>query len=384
MRLYYNILMPRHHLVALAVIWSIAGAPSAVLAEVTVRVGDVTTLKGYGVNHLVGMGLVVGLSGTGDGDQYEVTMRSLARTLGHLAAPVSSLEELKDTRNVAIVLVDAIIPEHGVREGDRISVNVSALGSAKSLAGGRLLVTPMMYRDLSIDKVFAFASGQIHIRDSAFLTVGAIEQGAVINEDVLIAFTALGRELPFSNDWINPSDVYITFVLDEAHASWGLAVAIVEAINAELSLAADIERVAIAADPKNVIVWLPPFQRSDPAVWIRDIEEMSTLMPATEARVTIDRTTGTVVVSGNARISPVVVSHKGLTVTVRVPPPAPDEPRVESQQFVAVDTSKDRETNVADLLRALNQLKVPIDDRIAIIVEVQRAGKLHAKLVFKE
>ena len=79
-----------------------------------------------------------------------------------------------------------------------------------------------------------------------------------------------------------------------------------------------------------------------------------------------------------------MVSHKGLTVTVRVPPPSPDEPRVESQQFVAVDTGNDRETNVADLLRALNQLKVPIDDRIAILTEVQRAGKLHAKLVFKE
>lgn len=384
MRLCHDIFVSRHRLVALAIIWSTVGGPSAVLAEVTVRVGDVTTLKGQGINHLVGMGLVVGLSGTGDGDQYEVTMRSLARTLGNLAAPVSSLEELKDTRNVAIVLVDAIIPEHGVREGERISVNVSALGSCKSLAGGRLLVTPMMYRDLSIDKVFAFASGQIHTRDSSILTVGAIEQGAVINEDVLVAFTAFGRELPFTNDWINPDQVYITFVLDEAHAGWGLAVAIVEAINAELSLAADTERVAIAADPKNVIVWLPPFQRSDPAAWIRDIEEMSTLMPATEARVTIDRTTGTVVVSGNARISPVVVSHKGLTVTVRVPPPAPDEPRVESQQFVAVDTGKARDTNVADLLRALNQLKVPIDDRIAILIEVQRAGKLHAKLVFKE
>lgn len=384
MRSYHNRLLPRHHRVALAIIWAITTPPSVVFAEVTVRVADVTTLKGHGVNHLVGMGLVVGLSGTGDGDQYEVTMRSLARTLGHLAAPVNSLEELKETRNVAIVLIDAIIPEHGVREGDRISVNVSSLGSSKSLAGGRLLVTPLMYRDLSVDKVFAFASGRIHTPDPNVLTVGSIERGAVINEDVLVAFTALGRALPFSNDWIKPDELYVTFVLDEAHAGWGLAVAIVEAINAELSLAADTERVAIAADPKNVIVWLPPFQRSDPAAWIRDIEEMSTLMPATEARVTIDRTTGTVVVSGNARISPVVVSHKGLTVTVRVPPPSPDDPRVESRQFVAVDTGDDQETNVADLLRALNQLKVPIDDRIAILTEIQRAGKLHAKLVFKE
>ena len=71
-------------------------------------------------------------------------------------------------------------------------------------------------------------------------------------------------------------------------------------------------------------------------------------------------------------------------MTVRTPPPAPDEPQVEQRQFVGLDTDPSNNANVWDLLQALNQLKVPIADRIAILTEIQRAGKLHAKLVFEE
>jgi len=355
-----------------------------VRGEVTVRIGDVTSLKGQSVNRLVGNGLVVGLGGTGDGDQYEVTMRALAQTLGNLGAPVTSLEELKDTKNVAMVIIDAVIPEHGAREGDRIDVHVSAMGGAKSLAGGRLIIAPLVYEDLNVQKIFAFASGPIELDAGGSLTVGTVRRGAVVQQDVLVGFTATGASLPFTNDWIGSDAEYITLVLEDAHAGWGLAVAIAESINAELSLAADVERVAIAADPKNVIVLVPPFQRGDPASWIRDIEDLSFLMPNEEARVTIDRSTGTIVVSGDATISPVIVSQKGMTVLVRVPTPNADEPRVESRRFVGLDTDRAVDANVSDLLQALNQLNVPIDDRIAILTQVQKAGKLHAKLLFKE
>ena len=344
-------------------------------ANVIIRVADVTKLKGYGVNHLVGTGLVVGLNGTGDGDAYEATMRALAQTLGSLAAPVSGLEELKDTSNVALVYLDAVIPEHGVREGDLIDVHVSAIGSAKSLAGGRLIASPLVFRDLEVTEVFAYASGGIHIADGAAATVGTIERGALVNQDVLVGFTATGSELPFSNDWIQPAEVYLTYVLENAHAGWGLAVAIEEAINSELSEAADVERVAVAADPKNVIVWVPPFQRANVASWIRDIEELRTLMPVAEARITIDRATGTIVVSGNAQISPVAISHKGMTINVNSA-----ERSAEPEDAAAPQDS----TSIAELLQALNQLSVSAEDKIAILTQIQRAGKLHAKLVFKD
>ena len=357
---------------------------SVARGEVTVRVGDVSKLKGHSVNRLVGTGLVIGLNGTGDGDQYEVTMRALAQALGNLGAPISGMEELKETSNVAIVMVDAVIAETGVREGDRIDVHVSALGNAKSLAGGRLLVTPLLYHEMTVESVFAFAAGPIDITDAANPTVGVVRQGALVREDVLMGFAAIGRTLPFGNDWVQPEETYITLVLDDSHAGWGLAVAIAEAVNAELSLAADVDRVAVAVDPKNVLVLVPPFQRGDPGSWIRDVQELSVLMPHEEARVTVNQSTGTIVVSGDARISPVVVSQKGMTVAVRLPPPPADEPRIENRAFVGLSTDETDAANVSDLLDALNQLQVTIEDRIAILTQMQRAGKLHAKLIFRE
>ncbi len=352
-------------------------------AEVAVRVTDVTTLKGYTINHLVGTGLVVGLNGTGDGDQYEPTMRALIQGLGGLGVPINGIEELRDTSNVALVLLDAVIPETGAREGDRIDIHVSAIGSAKSLAGGRLLIAPLVFRDPTIDGVFAFAQGALEVSATS-PTTGVIRFGALVNEDVLLGYTATGSEVPFANDWIQEDEIYITLVVDEAHAGWGMSVAIAEAINAELSLTADVERVAVAADPRNVVVWVPKFQRADPAAWIRDIEELSTLMPAAEARVSINRKTGTIVISGDARVSPAIVSHKGMTVTVRSPAPDPDEPSVESNQFVGVASGAGDRSSMSDLLQSLNQLKVPVDDRIAILTQLQRAGKLHAKLIFRD
>jgi flagellar P-ring protein precursor FlgI len=365
----------------------VAVSASLARADVTARIADVTHLKGQRINRLVGMGLVTGLKGSGDGDDYLPTIRPLAQALQQFANPVMAAEDLKDTKNVAVVLLEAVVPENGAREGDRIDVQVTSFGAAKSLEGGRLLISPLVYHDRAVDKIFAFASGPLRIVNKDKPTVGVIDGGAVLEEDVLLAFVALGRELPFINGWIQPDDQYVTFVIDDAHAGWAMAAAVAEAINAELSLSADVERVALAADSRNVVVLVPKFQRHDPASWIRDIEVLAVLMPEGEARVTIDRHTGTIVVTGDARISPVIVSQRGLTVTVLNPQPTPDpaNPKVETKTFIDLQTeASERSAHVSDLLEALNRLQVPIEDRIAILTEINRIGKLHAKLMFKE
>jgi len=357
------------------------------LADTSVRVADITQLKGQRVNRLVGMGLVTGLKGTGDGDDYLPAIRPLAQALQQFANPVTTLDDLKDTKNVAVVMLSAQIPENGAREGDAIDVQVTSFGAAKSLEGGHLLIAPLVYHDRAVDRIFAFASGPVRIPNKAAPTSAVIERGAVLEEDVLLAFMAAGRELPFTSAWIQPNEHYVTFMLDEAHAGWAVAAAVAEAINSELKLSADVERVALAVDTRNILVLVPSFQQHDPAPWIRDIEVLPALLPEVEARVTIDRTTGTIVVTGDARISPVIVSQKGLTVTVLNPEPPPDllAPKLETKTFVAVDTEgAQRSSRVADLLEALNRLQVPIDDRIAILTEINRIGKLHARLMFKE
>jgi flagellar P-ring protein precursor FlgI len=350
---------------------------------VTARVGDVTIVKGQRTNTVVGMGLVTGLNGTGDGDNYLPAMRPLAAALKHLSNPVASIEDLGGSDNVAIVMLEATLPAFGVREGDTVDVEVTTFGAAKSLKGGRLLVTPLLYHDSRVKKVFAYASGMIEVKGEEDATVGVIRNGARLEEDVLLHYQATGRELPFGSSWIDPDQLYITLVVDDVHASWAMVHEIATAINTELAQTADVELVALAADPKNVLVMVPDGQ--DVASWIHEVERTVLLVPEAEARVIVDRRSGTIVVSGDARISPVIISQKGLTITVApaINDPASRVPILETQQFLAIDPSKAGNTHVGDLLEALKPLNVPIEDRIEILTKIHRLGKLHAELIFE-
>ena len=351
---------------------------------VTARVGDVTKVKGQRTNTLIGMGLVTGLNGTGDGEEYLPAMRPLAAALKHFANPVTSIEELGGSKNVAIVMLEAALPEFGAREGSTIDVQVSTFGAAKSLQGGRLLVTPLLYHDPAVRKIFATASGAVHVLDADNPTTGVIRKGATLEEDVLLHFLATGRELPFQASWIASDQRYITLVVDDVHAGWAMVHEIATAINTELAQTADIEQVALAVDPKNIVVLLPVGQ--EVASWIREVERTMLLVPEGEARVIVDRRSGTIVVSGDARISPVIISQKGLTVTVAPAGAAGDAlPAVaQPQSFVAIDPSRAGNTHVGDLLEALKPLNVPIEDRIEILAKIHRLGKLHAELSYEE
>src|ERR1019366_4412929 len=117
----------------------LAMAPSAF----AVKVADITRIGGARTNVLTGMGLVVGLKGTGDGGSYMPAIRPLAALLSKFADP-TSVAELSNASNVAIVQITATMPANGVRNGDHLDVYVLSTGAAASLRGGRLFVTPML------------------------------------------------------------------------------------------------------------------------------------------------------------------------------------------------------------------------------------------------
>ena len=374
-------LFPISLLTALAVVAPAAGQiPRA-------RVGDITHLQGQGTNVLVGQGLVTGLNGTGDGGKYLPTMNALARMMARFGVAIESLDDVRAAKNVAIVTIEAIIPEHGVREGELIDIHVTA-HAAKSLAGGRLLSTPLIYHDRTVDGLFGFAQGTISITEDT-PTVGVVRGGARMEQDVLMTVIATGSELRangYRSPWIKPNETYITLVLDSVHAGWPMAAAVAQAVDKELSISADVERVALAVDSKNIVVLLPEHQRGDRASWIRDVNRTPILMESNEARVAINRSAGTIVVSGDTRMSPVVISQRGLTVTVINPLPDGTEapkPAIEQHEFVPLDTQRGRLANVKDLLEALNRLKVDFDDRVSILEQIHRAGKLHARILYE-
>jgi len=250
-----------------------------------------------------------------------------------------------------------------------------------------LMPTPLIYHDRSVDGLFGFAQGRIRTDPSAE-TTGTIRDGARMERDVFTNVVVNGatlRATGIDHPWINPRLTYITLVLDQAHAGWSMAASIAQALDKELGISADVDRVALAVDSKNVVVLLPEHQRGDAASWIRDVERTPILMESNEARVTINRSAGTIVVTGDTRLSPVIVSQLGLTVTVANPESdsAPLVPAVTSHEFVALDAGQAQTPNVRDLLEALNRLKVPFADRVSILEEIHRAGKLHARLMYE-
>ncbi len=352
----------------------------------TARVGDVTHLQGQGRNTLLGYGLVTGLDKTGDGSKFLPTMKAVAELMRRFGADIESIEDVEGSKNTAIVMLEVTIPENGGREGELLDVAVTAV-AAKSLEGGRLLPTPLVYHDRSVEGLFGFASGPVTV-DPVILTHGVVRDGARLERDLFTHVIATGVDLKnigLSSPWIQPEETYITLVLDDSHAGWSMAASVAQAVDKELNVSADAERVALAVDSKNVVVLLPKHQRGDPASWIRDVERTPILMESGEARVNINRRAGTIVVTGDTRISPVVISQLGLTVTVANPEAEGkvSVPATLQQEFVAVDSGTNRQANVRDLLEALNRLKVPFKDRVSILEEIHRAGKLHARLMYE-
>jgi flagellar P-ring protein precursor FlgI len=313
-------------------------------------------------------------------------MRALGATLQRFGANIQSIKDIESSKNTAIVMIEAVIPEHGAREGEQLDVRVTAL-AAKSLNDGQLMPTPLIYHDRAVEGLFGFAQGRI-VLDGATRTTGVIRNGARIERNLFMNVVVSGaqlRALGLDNPWIRSDQTYLTLVLDDAHAGWSMAASVAQAVDKELAISADVERVALAVDSKNVVVLLPEHQRSDRASWIRDVERTPILVESNEALVTINRGSGTIVITGDTRLSPVVVSQMGLTVTVAGPLPdgTIPVPAFEQQSFVALDSQAQRTANVKDLLEALNRLKVPFKDRVAILEEIHRAGKLHARILYE-
>ncbi len=335
-----------------------------------VQIQDVVRLKGSESNKLVGMGLVVGLNGTGDGGKYAPAMQPLAEVIARLIDANTVWTELKDVKNVALVSLSAELPPEGVREGDRVDVHVASVGPAKSLKGGRLLLVPMK-GPLQGSPVFAFAEGAVIVEDEDSPTSGVVARGAQLTRDVMSRYLDdAGR---------------ITLVIDQANASWPVANTIAGQINGVM--APDGPRIAKALDQKNVVVEVPPYQREDPAQFISNIL-VTYLDPgfvSSGAKVTINERTGTIVIGGDVQVSPAIISHQGLTITTLTPKPEPTvfEPTVETADFVKMDPSGRGGAKLEDLLNAFNQLKVPAQDRIEILKLMHASGKLHAELVLE-
>ncbi len=373
-----------------AFVYSAVCAALALCASIAhgTTVQDLVRLKGHERNIVTGLGIVIGLDGTGDRSRDSlVAARPYAELLRNLGNPITDIEELARADAYALVQVTMEIPPTGVREGDRLDVHVEAMFNATSLEGGRLVVS--MLRPPRPDAPdlmpLAYASGPVFIEGNN-PRGGVVRQGGQMLNDI--------RANP-----VTPNGT-MTLVLKDQYAGYPVATTIASAINDEFMLDgySDIARVE---DAKNIKIVVPNADRERPASFIAMLM-MIPIDPSliqTEARVVINEKQGIILVTGNVEIGPVGITHGGMSITsMGQAAGEPDMPGMgpgdamgqgnladgQPQRWRGIDTTSQRQRNATrllELLRALDQLAVPVQDQIAIIHELKKTGALHAQVV---
>jgi flagellar P-ring protein precursor FlgI len=347
-------------------------------ANASSRIKDIVQFEGVRENMLVGYGLVVGLNGTGDTlVDGQFTKQSLKAMLNRLG--VKPTDAGLDSKNVAAVMVTAVLPPFA-RQGSRIDVTVSALGDAKSLLGGTLLVTPVLGAD---GEVYAVAQGQLAV--GGFAASGAAE--TVIKGVPTSARIASGaiveREVGF--EMANMESVTLSL----RNPDFTTARRVAQAINAFLGTAA-----ARPSDPTTVHVEVPDSYRGNVVNLLTDIEQLR-VEPDQLARVIIDEQSGIIVMGENVRISTIAIAQGSLTIriteTEQVSQPGPfanvgattTVPRTE----IEVTEGEERRLGVVntgvtiqELVNGLNALGIGPRDMITILQAVKAAGALQAEI----
>lgn len=368
----------RNVLAALAAVSVFFGGVAAPAAPI--RIKDLVEIDGVRGNELVGYGLVVGLNGTGDGlRNAPFTEEIMSNILERLGINVSG-EQFRP-KNVAAVIVTAELPAFA-RAGARIDVTVSAIGDAKSLLGGTLVMTPLNAAD---GQIYAVAQGTI-------IAGGAAAQGeadsvvqGVPTSGVIPAGASVEREVDF--DFAELS----TLRLALREADFTSASRIERAINAEFG-----HRVALMQDSGTVELDIAGMQMRSAAHAISRIENI-TVEPERKARVVVDQRSGTIVMGDDVRISRVAVSQGNLTLRVREAPVAVQPNPFADGETVVVPRSRaeiDEEPGIAlaeippgaslsELVAGLNALGVSPRDMIDILKSIKAAGALHAEFVVR-
>lgn len=344
-----------------------------------VRIKDIADMEGVRDNQLVGYGLVVGLNGTGDRlDSAVFTRQSLIGMLERLGVNTRDQESRLQTKNVAAVMVTANLPAFA-RSGSRIDVAVSALGDAKDLTGGTLLVTPLLGADGEVYAVSqgALATGAIAARGAAAsLTRGVptsarIANGATVEREV--AFQLASKT---------------TLRLGLRNPDLTTARRMADAINRALGGTA-----ARATDPRTVSLALAG---RDPIDVLARIEDLR-IQPDSPATVVIDEASGTIVMGANVRISTVAIAQGNLTIRVSERPevsqPEPfsgGQTVVTPRTNIQIDDQADRRLGILsggvtlrDLVASLNALGVGPRDMISILQSIKAAGALQADLIVR-
>ena len=290
------------------VIWVVCAALlalacSTMSASATSRIKDLANIEGVRQNQLIGYGLVVGLNGTGDTlNNIPFTKQSLQAMLERMGVNIRGATIR--TGNVAAVMVTGNLPAFGT-QGTRMDVTVSALGDAKNLQGGTLLVTPLLGAD---GNVYAVAQGSVAVAGFSaegaaasvvrgVPTVGRIANGAIIEREIEFALNRLPNvRLALRN------------------ADFTTAKRIAAAVNDFLGV-----KTAEPIDPSTVQLSIPAEFKGNVVAFLTEIEQLQ-VEPDLAAKIVIDERSGIIVMGRDVRVATVAVAQGNLTVAISESP----------------------------------------------------------------
>ena len=354
------------------------------------RIKDLATVASVRSNQLIGYGLVVGLQATGDGAATPMAAQSLRALLNQLGVSVdgalsdsdagTTLKPGMDVKNAAAVLVTADLPGFS-KPGQTIDVNVAAIGTATSLRGGNLLMTPLRGPD---GRVYAMAQGS--------LTISAVDAGAA-GSSVSTGVTTSGR---IPNGALverivdNAFDKSDTVVLNVRAPDFTTTTAIVNAVNGKFGngTASAIDGVAVSITA--------PREMSQRVAFMSMIENIEVTPGEAPARVVVNSRTGTVVISRNVRVTAAAVTHGSITVKI-----AATNEVSQPNGFAPVGAATTAVTNadvtvteaknpmflfkpgvdLRELVDAVNQVGATPSSLVAILEALKRSGSLRAELL---
>ncbi len=345
-----------------------------------IRIKDLVEFDGVRGNDLVGYGLVVGLNGTGDGIRNapftEEIMSNILERLG-----VNVTGEQFRPKNVAAVFVTATLPPFS-RAGSQIDITVSAIGDAKSLLGGTLVMTPLNAAD---GEIYAVAQGTIIAGGiSAEGDGGSVTQG-VPTAGVIPAGARVEREIDFELSSLS------TLRLALRTPDFTTAGRIEQAINEDFG-----RRVSVMLDAGTVQIDISSTRMASPAHALGRIENIL-VTPERRARVVVDQRSGTIVMGEDVRISRVAVAQGNLTlriqedpIVVQPNPFSPGEVVVVPRTRAGIEEEEgtglaelNEGTSLSEVIAGLNALGVSPRDMIDILKSIKAAGALHAEFVVR-
>ena len=357
-------------------------ANSSVLAD---RLKDMTSIAGVRSNQLVGYGVVVGLAVTGDG--------STGLTLQSLQSMVSQFGLVTDAanlngKNVASVMVTAEMPAF-MKPGQRLDVTVSTISGAKSLRGGTLLMTPMLGAD---GETYAVAQGN--------LVVGGLGVGGNDGSSVIVNIPTVGRiprgasiekmvETPFQST----DNVLLNLHQSDFSTAMRVADAVNEVFGPEVAVPLDASTIKVRA----------PIDPSQKVSFISLLENIEVEPARPSAKVIVNSRTGTIVIGGDVRVTPSVVTHGSLTVRINEDKQvtqanaiaqnqqgtvvAPGQAQVNDDTEIIIEEEPARAfifdpgVELSDVVDAVNGVGASPADLVAILEALREAGSLRAEII---